>query len=57
MADIGPDANVAPGDQAVLIGKDGDVEHTAWDMAELLGTIPYEVTSLISERVQRVYVP
>ncbi len=50
------DDDVAVGDEAVLIGRQGDVEVTAWDWAERLGTIAYEVVCGISSRVPRDYV-
>ncbi|MBI3551869.1 MAG: alanine racemase [Elusimicrobia bacterium] len=48
-----PKASV--GDDAVLIGRQGSERITASEIAERLGTIPYEVTSMISTRVPRVY--
>jgi alanine racemase len=47
---------VAIGDEAVLIGQQGDEKITADDMATLAGTIPYEVLCAISARVPRVMV-
>ena len=38
-------------DEAIFIGP----RTSAWDWAELLGSIPYEVTCLIGSRVPRVY--
>jgi alanine racemase len=55
MVDCGDDA-VAPGDDAVLIGGQGDASVTATEWADRLGTIAYEVTCGISARVPRVYV-
>lgn len=43
------------GDEAVLIGRQGDAEITATDMAEWIGTINYEVICAISPRVHRLY--
>jgi alanine racemase len=42
------------GDEAVIIGRQGDEEVTADELAEKLGTISYEVVSAISHRVPRV---
>jgi alanine racemase len=53
MIDLGPDPVAAVGDEAVLIGRRGDAEITVSDVAELMGTIPYEVTCLITPRVTR----
>jgi alanine racemase len=50
------DDDVAAGDEVVLLGRQGGVEVTAWDWAERLGTIAYEVVCGISARVPRDYV-
>jgi alanine racemase len=55
MVDCG-DANVAPGDEVVLIGSQGDETITAWEWAERLDTIAYEVVCGIGPRVPRVYI-
>jgi len=39
------------GDRVILFGNDNTVD----EMAKVLGTIPYEIVSRISERVKRVY--
>jgi alanine racemase len=44
------------GDEVVLIGADGDQTITATDLADWMGTIPYEVLTNISARVPRVYI-
>ena len=49
-----PEAQV--GDTVTIFGRDGDEEITADDVADLIGTIGYEVTCLITPRVPRVYV-
>lgn len=55
MVDCG-DAEVRPGDEAVLIGTgDGGLAPTAEEWADRLGTITYEVTCAISARVPRVH--
>jgi alanine racemase len=41
------------GDEVVLIGRSGDQEITAAELAELRGTISYEVTCAIGARVAR----
>jgi alanine racemase len=51
--DLGPEADVAPGDEAVLIGSQGKDAIRAEEVAERLGTINYEVTCGISARVPR----
>jgi alanine racemase len=55
MVDVG-DAAVEPGDEVVLIGRQGDEQITAGDLADLLGTIAYEIVTSISARVPRRYV-
>ena len=44
------------GDPVTLLGADGEESITADDLADWLGTIPYEVLSSINTRVPRVYV-
>jgi alanine racemase len=55
LVDCGPDADVAVGDVAVLLGRQGSEEITAWEWAERTGTIAYEVVCGVSARVPRVY--
>ena len=56
MVDCGPEASVAPGDEVVLLGRQGDDEIRAEDWAGRLGTIAYEVLCGIGPRVPRVVV-
>jgi alanine racemase len=44
-------------DEAVLIGQQGQERITAEEMAELSGTINYEVTTRINERIPRILKP
>ncbi len=39
----------------MILGRQGDEEITAQEMADKLETIPYEVVCGISARVQRIY--
>lgn len=55
MVDVGPEPTVAVGDEGVLLGRSGEREYTADDMAERLGTISYEITCAIAPRVTRVH--
>lgn len=57
MLDLGPESAVRAGDEVVLIGQSGPERITAWDIANIIGSIPYEITCVITKRVQRVYVP
>ena len=56
MVDCGGDASVGPGDEVVLLGRQGDEEITADDWAAMLGTISYEVLCGIGPRVPRMMV-
>lgn len=49
----GVDVNV--GDDAILIGSQGDKEITVKEIADLVGTIEYEVMTSIGKRVARIY--
>lgn len=55
LVDCGPGADVAPGDEVVLVGRQGGEEVGAWEWAVLLDTIAYEVLCGISSRVPRRY--
>jgi alanine racemase len=44
------------GDRAVLLGSQGGETISAQELADLAGTIPYEILSSIGARVPRVYV-
>lgn len=48
--------SVEPGEEVVLIGRQGDAVITADEVADQLGTINYEVTCMVSARVPRVYI-
>ena len=52
--DLGPDADVAVGDEAVLIGAQGAERISAEEVARRLDTINYEVTCGLTGRVRRV---
>lgn len=56
MVDLGSHADVRPGDEVVLMGDSGDERITVEELAGTMGTIPYEVTCLITGRVARSYV-
>ncbi|WP_265445633.1 alanine racemase [Acetivibrio straminisolvens] len=53
ITDIEGDVNV--GDEAVLIGKQKDKEIKVEDLAKSVGTINYELVSIIGKRIPRVY--
>ena len=52
MLDVGDD-DVAVGDHAVLLGRQGDDEITATEWADRLGTIGYEIVCGVSRRIER----
>lgn len=59
MSNIIVDATDVPdakqGDEVVLIGKQGDEQVTAGELAGLLDTVNYEIVSRISDSLPRVY--
>ncbi|WP_448375072.1 alanine racemase [Fervidobacterium sp.] len=55
MVDVTHLEDVKIGDEVVLIGKQGENQITAEEIAKMVGTINYEVTCRISERVPRKY--
>ena len=56
MVDITDIEDVNIGDEAILLGSDGDVKFDADDMAKILNTLSYEVLCLIGRRAPRVYI-
>lgn len=55
MADI-TGINAKQWDEVVLMGKQGNEEITADEIANEIGTISYEVLCMVSKRVPRVYI-
>ncbi len=55
MLDVGHIPEVKIEDEVVVFGHQGNASITADEIAELTGTINYEVVTRISARVQRVY--
>jgi len=56
MCDVTQIPNVKVGDEAVIIGKQGDDEITADEVADKSETISYEVLCGIGKRVKRIYI-
>lgn len=54
MVDVG-DEDVQEGEIVTLLGRDGDGVITAEELAGLIGTINYEVTTRVPSRVPRLY--
>ena len=56
IIDVTDISDVKIGDEAVILGEQGSESVTAWEIADLAGTIPYEVLCNIAARVPRVVV-
>jgi alanine racemase len=57
LVDVSKIPNAAEGDDAMLIGSRGSLKVDAAELAELSGTVPYEILCGISKRVPRVHLP
>jgi len=55
VADVSDAGAVSPGDEAVLIGHQGDLTISAEDLAVQAGTISWHIFTGINSRVARVY--
>ena len=56
VVDCGNDESVRPGDEVVLLGRQGNEEITADDWAAMAGTISYEVVCGVGPRMPRIVV-
>lgn len=56
MVDITDIDNVKVGDEVILMGKSEHCSMDAEDIANILGTISYEVLCMISKRIPRIYI-
>ena len=56
MVDASSVPGIKIGDEAVLMGRQGQEEISADELARLVGTINYEIVCMISHRVPRRYV-
>jgi alanine racemase len=56
MVDLSPDGVAYNGDDVLLFGKFGDDEISLEALCEKIGTIPYEILTMISNRVPRIFV-
>jgi alanine racemase len=54
MADV-TGLEVSPGDEVVIVGKQGDDQIDVREMAAAIGTIPWEVVCRVGSRIERVY--
>ena len=55
LLDVGEVSDVAVDDEVVILGRQGEEELTADEMATTLDTINYEIVSTITSRVPRIY--
>ena len=53
--DCGDDDGVSPGDEVVLLGRQGNESVGAWEWAQKADTIAYEIVCRIGPRVPRTY--
>jgi alanine racemase len=56
VIDVSHLADATVGDEVVLMGRQGDQEISATELAERAGTISWDITTRIGSRVRRVYV-
>lgn len=55
MVDLSGIPEARPGDEVVVIGRSGEERITAEEIADLAGTINYEIITRLAERVRRIY--
>jgi len=55
LVDVSRIPTLSPGDEAVLIGRQGDEEIAAAELAAWCGTVPWEILTNITYRVPRIY--
>ena len=55
MVDVSHIPDIKMGDEVVLLGKSRELSFTADDMAQIIGTIGYEIVCNVSQRVDRIY--
>ncbi len=48
--------NVKIGDEAILMGKSETQEISIYELARNINTIPYEITTALTDRVRRIYI-
>ena len=56
MVDVSAVPDVKLGDEVVILGKQGDQEISADDLAAINGTINYEITCCFDLRIPKVYI-
>lgn len=56
MIDVTDVGDVKVGDEVILLGEDNNLKFNADDMAEIIGTINYDILCMIKHRIPRVYI-
>ena len=56
ITDAVVDNNISVGDEVILIGDSKGQRITAEDIAQLAGTINYEVVCMFKNRIPRIYI-
>jgi len=56
MIDVTDIGNVKVGDQVILLGEQGSLKFNADNLAEIMGTINYEILCMLKYRIPRVYI-
>ncbi|MDO4535609.1 MAG: alanine racemase [Clostridium perfringens] len=56
MVDVTDLGEVKVGDEVIILGQEDDLRFDADDMAEIMGTINYEILCMIKQRIPRVYI-
>lgn len=56
MIDVGLNPDIHVGDDVILLGSDHRESISAWELAEKVGTIPYEIFTGITARVPRIFI-
>jgi len=56
MIDVTDIEDVKVGDEVILLGEQGNLKFNADDIAEIMGTINYEILCMIKYRIPRVYI-
>lgn len=56
MIDVTDIGEVKVGDEVILLGEEVNLKFNADDFAEIMGTINYEITCMLKQRIPRVYI-
>ncbi len=56
VVDVSDVPNAAVGDEVVLLGRQGEEEISAAELAERASTIHWDIVTRVGSRVRRVYV-